>query len=233
MTTNIPAAFDWDVIRLVVFDVDGTLYRQSTLRLLMARDMLLHAVGARDLAPIRVLSRYRKLREELGEAETEDFEPILVERTAAATGTSPAKVRALVAEWMEDRPLRHLERCRYAGLVELFRGLRANGKRIGILSDYPVEAKLERLGLFTDHIVWAGESGVGILKPHPRGLQQIMAAAGEEPRKTVLIGDRVERDGHAAERAGAHALIRSDRPIQGWTTFRRFDDALFAPMLED
>lgn len=33
---------DWDRLHLVVFDVDGTLYRQRPLRLRMARDLLFH-----------------------------------------------------------------------------------------------------------------------------------------------------------------------------------------------
>ena len=34
------AELDWRAVKLVVFDVDGTLYRQRTLRLLMLRDRL-------------------------------------------------------------------------------------------------------------------------------------------------------------------------------------------------
>jgi len=228
-----PAEFRWDGIRLAVFDVDGTLYRQSPLRLRMARDMLVHGLRSRSLTHIKVLSVYRRLREQLGDAEIDAFEPILIERTAAASRTTPAKVRALVTEWMEERPLAHVERCRYSGLVELFNGLRAKQRAIGILSDYPVEAKLGKLGLFSDHVVWAGEPAVGMLKPNPRGLQRLMAVAGVEPSATVLIGDRADRDGVAARRAGAHALIRSDKPLPDWITFRRFDDPLFAPMLGD
>ena len=33
---------DWASIRLVAFDVDGTLYRQRPLRLRMARDLAIH-----------------------------------------------------------------------------------------------------------------------------------------------------------------------------------------------
>jgi len=229
---HLSPAFSWDRIQLVVFDVDGTLYRQSTLRWRMAREMLVHAARSRSFTHIKVLSAYRRLREQLGEAEADGFEPILVERTAAASGTTPTRVRALVAEWMEERPLAHVARGRYPGLVELFRGLREQGREVGILSDYPVDAKLRELGLFSDHVVWAGQPDVAILKPHPRGLQRLMAAAGAAPSATVLIGDRVSRDGLAARRAGAHALIRSDKPQPGWITFRRFDDPLFAPLLK-
>ena len=41
---------DWKDIRLVVFDVDGTLYRQRPLRLRMARDLVLHAVTKAEFA---------------------------------------------------------------------------------------------------------------------------------------------------------------------------------------
>jgi putative hydrolase of the HAD superfamily len=198
----------------------------------MAADMLVHAARRRDLGPLKVLRVYRRLREELGDLETDGFDPVLVERTAAATSTSAEVVRALVAKWMEQRPLVYLERCRYPALVELFDALRQRRIKVGVLSDYPVEAKLETLGLKADHVVWAGEPAVGILKPHPRGLQHLMAQAGADPSRTMMIGDRAERDGEAARRAGTHALLRSDRPIPGWTTFRRFDDPVFAPLLK-
>lgn len=80
-----------------------------------------------------------------------------------------------------------------------------------------------------DYIVCAGDEGIGLLKPHPRGLEALIAAAGAQPHATVLIGDRAERDGLVARRAGARALIRSSRAIDGLQTFARFDDALFAP----
>lgn len=226
------SSFRWDDIQLAVFDVDGTLYRQSTLRLRMGRDMLLQALATRSWTHVKVLSRYRRLREDLGDAETDGFDPLLVSQTADATNCSPETVQAIVAEWMERRPLRYMERCRYDGLLELFAGLRSAGKRIGVLSDYPVVDKLAALGLAADHVACAGDEDVGILKPHPRGLQHLIGMAGVGPSQTVLIGDRVERDGYAARRAGTQALIRSDKPVDGWLTFRRFDDPLFRPVLQ-
>jgi FMN phosphatase YigB (HAD superfamily) len=43
MSTVTPA--DWRDIRLVAFDVDGTLYKQRPLRLRMGRDMVLDTVA--------------------------------------------------------------------------------------------------------------------------------------------------------------------------------------------
>ena len=223
---------DWDGIRLVAFDVDGTLYRQRPLRLRMARDMLLHALSKRTFKTIAVLGAYRRIRERLGDEEVHDFEDVLVAETAAAAAISPDAVRAIVAEWIERGPLPYLAGCRYPQLPELFAGLRRNGKVIGILSDYPAAAKLAALGLSVDHIVSAGDEGIGLLKPHPRGLEALMAAAGASAQATLLIGDRADRDGLVARRAGARALIRSSKAIEGWQTFAGFDDALFVPVLK-
>jgi len=222
---------DWKDIRLVAFDVDGTLYRQRPLRLRMARDLVLHALTRIDLTPIAVLGKFRRIRERLGNERTDGFEAALIAETAAASGRSREAVQALVDDWIETRPLPYLAACRYDGVAELFAGLGRHGKTIGVLSDYPAKTKLEALGLAADHVVTAGDPGIGILKPHPRGMQALMALAGVAPAETLMIGDRTDRDGVAAREAGARILIRSAQPIEGWQTFDRFDAPLFAPML--
>jgi putative hydrolase of the HAD superfamily len=232
MTQDFMAPRDWDSIELVVFDVDGTLYRQGPLRLRMAQEILLHALSNWSFETITVLRTYRRIRERLGDQEVPDFEHALIAETAAATDHSLDTVRAMVTEWIEQRPLRHLAGYRYPSLPEFFAGLRRKGKVIGILSDYPATAKLEALGLAADHVVSAGDKSIGLLKPHPRGLEALIAAAGANVQATLLIGDRAERDGVAARRAGARALIKSSKAIEGWQTFARFDDPLFAPVLE-
>lgn len=231
MTPRLFTSSDWDAIRLVVFDVDGTLYRQRPVRARMLRDLLLHSLWKRDLNVVSVLASYRRIRERLGNEQVADFERVLLAETAASTSNSAECVRSIVAEWIERRPVPYLVDCRYPGLRELFAGLRRKNKSIGILSDYPANAKLNALELAADYIVSAGDEGVGRLKPHPRGLQALIAEAGAETHTTLMIGDRPDRDGLAARRIGAWALIRSPRPIKGWQTFSTFDDALFAPIL--
>ena len=221
---------DWDGIRLVVFDVDGTLYRQRPLRLRMARDLALHALGG-GWGTIAVLRRFRHLREELGEARVEDFAGRLIAETAADSGRTPDEVRAIVGRWIDRHPLPYLLACRYAGLPALFAGLRRHGKTIGVLSDYPAAAKLAALELAADHIVTADDPDIGVLKPHPKGLATLIQRADTTPAATLMIGDRADRDGLVAQQVGARVLLRAARPIAGWQTFARFDEALFAPML--
>jgi HAD superfamily hydrolase (TIGR01549 family) len=225
---TVDGTLDWDGIRLVVFDVDGTLYDQRGLRFRMLREMLLASIRSRDIDFIRVLRAYRRIREELGDSLHQDFERELTSRTAALVGCSEDEVRATAGEWLERRPLRHLIRYRYPRLPELFRGLRKHGKKIGIFSDYPAPAKLAALELDADVVVCASDADVGVLKPHPRGLQVLMARAATSPAETILIGDRPERDGLAAQAAQVRPLIRSRKPIDGWHTFARYDDPLFS-----
>ena len=225
------AASDWPNIRLVVFDVDGTLYDQNRLRLRMSRDLLLDAARRRSAEAIKVLRVYRRLREAMADAEVADFESALIAETARVTGRSADRVRAVVDTWIDKKPLRYLASCRYSGVAELFAGLRRNGKLVGVLSDYPAAAKLTALGLTADYVVCAGDPSVGLLKPNPKGLAVLMQAAGVDAQATVLIGDRIERDGAAARRRGVWPLIRSRRPLQHWQTFARFDDPIFRSFL--
>jgi HAD superfamily hydrolase (TIGR01549 family) len=228
MSTFTPS--DWRDIRLVVFDVDGTLYSQRPLRLRMGRDMVIHTVTKCDLNAMRVVSAYRRIRERLAAEEVVDFERVLIAETAKAASMSPERVRAIVFEWIETRPLRYLRSCLFSGVPQLFAGLQRAGKKIGIFSDYPATEKLAAMGLAANHVVAA--SDVGLLKPHARGLRSLMAAASAAARETLYIGDRVDRDGVAGQRAGVRILIRSSKPIEAFQTFKTFHDPLFNPFTQ-
>ena len=226
-----PDRVDWTRIRLVVFDVDGTLYDQRALRRRMLLDLARHAMASRSLQTARVLHRFRRLRETLADEELEGFQATVIERTAQATGVGSEKVLDLVREWIEQRPLIHLRRCRYPDVERVFAALRRCGKTIGIFSDYPAAAKLHALGLSVDLIVSATDATMDVLKPNPRGLTRLMEAAGVAADETIMIGDRAERDGEAARRAGVACLIRSNRPLSDWACFATYHDDCFLPLL--
>lgn len=227
MARTLGSELNWNEIRLVVFDVDGTLYDQRGLRLCMLREMILFSLKNFEIEFIKILRIYRQVREELGDAQHKDFEQELVARTAKIVGCSEERVRSTAEEWLERRPLRHLIRYRYPGLPELFSKLRAQGKKIGIFSDYPAQRKLEALNLEADVIVCATDSDIGVLKPHPKGMLVLMLKMVAKPEETILIGDRTERDGLAAQTANVRVLIRSGKSLNGWQTFDRYDGHLF------
>lgn len=216
---------DWDQVRLIVFDVDGTLYAQERLRMRMALRLAWHCATTLSPRTAFVLRDYRRLREEFGDAEVEDFEERLLGDVARKHAVPESTVRDTVRDWIETRPLPMLASCRYPALDALFARIRTSGRSIGILSDYQAEEKLRAMNLEADHILGAGD--VGILKPHPRGLLTLMERAGMTASQTVMIGDRAERDGEAARRAGVPCLIRSEKPVAGHAAFTRYDDPVF------
>ena len=112
----------WNAIELVVFDVDGTLYAQTPLRIRMVLALSLHTLASGSLETLKVLKHFRRVREDLGSREAQNFESALFEETSKITGTSPARIAEIVHEWIEVRPLAYLKACRYSGLTGSLRG---------------------------------------------------------------------------------------------------------------
>ena len=218
----------WKPIELVVFDVDGTLYAQRPLRVRMLIALFLHTLASGSLETVQVLKHFRRIREELGHEETQNFEEMLLERTSKTTGTSPEKIAAIVHEWIEVRPLSYLKACRYSGLTKVFQTLRSREIKIGVFSDYPARQKLKVMDLEADFIMSAEDPTVRVLKPNPLGLIQLMEKAQAKPSTTLMIGDRIDRDGEAAKRAGTHCLIRSTKSLPGWSCFKSYEEAPFS-----
>jgi putative hydrolase of the HAD superfamily len=220
----------WDGIQLVVFDVDGTLYRQRPLRLAMAVELLADAFSQRNLRTVKVLRAFRRERELAGSRGVENFEAHLYRTVCMQTGAQEPEVRAMVADWMEQRPIARLPSCAYPGVAELFDALRRSGRIVGVLSDYPIHPKLQALGLSADYAVSACDPEIGVLKPHPKGLQTLMERAGVAPANTLLIGDRASRDGEAARAAGARALLLT-RTADGYDCFQDYRSLPAVPPL--
>ncbi|AEG94928.1 HAD family hydrolase [Ramlibacter tataouinensis] len=226
-----PARIDWSGVDLVVFDVDGTLYDQRRLRLAMLRRLLGHTLRTRSLQTLRVLRSFRRVREQLGEEAGVNFLVEQYSRTARLHGCAPEQVERLATDWMETRPLDLLAAARYPHVDAVFAGLRAAGKQVAVFSDYPAVAKLQALGLAAQPVVSACDAAVARLKPDPTGLLAILRATGVAPSRTLMVGDRFDRDAAVADRAGVRALIRSREPHPTVPTFRRYDDPVFQPLL--
>ena len=156
---------------------------------------------------------------------------VLGQQTARQRHKTEDEVRALVAQWMEQKPLDLLAGCRYPHVQPLFAGLRAAGKQIAVFSDYPARDKLAALGLQAQPIVCATDVGIARLKPDPCGLLAILRQTGVPATRALMIGDRFDRDAAAASRAGMRALVRARQLHPQIDTFCAYDDAVFQPML--
>lgn len=224
---------DWSGIKLVVFDVDGTLYDQWPLRWDMARALIADSIQQRSLDTIRILSTFRRVRESLGDARDADALSEQFRRTARNRGCSEDHVRALVERWIEQEPLSRLRRRRTRGASELFASLRRNGRLIAAWSDYPMESKLSTLGLEADVSVCSSDPAVDRLKPDPTGLRLILDRTATSPDEAIVVGDRFDRDWEAARAISVSTLIRSFRKNERSPTFRDFRDPVFAPILTE
>lgn len=197
--------------RLVIFDLDGTLYRQGPVRRGMMRDLLLHGGAPGRLVRLRILQRFRHLRETFAVTGAQGFDKPLFHQLAAETGTDEMVLRALVHEWMERRPLPRLGKSSVPGGHALFAALRARGTKVAVWSDYPVPEKLAALNLTADDQIWPGHDGLDALKPNPAGLTLLMNRNGCAPDQTLMVGDRQSHDGAAADAVGVDFLLRADR----------------------
>ena len=203
---------DWDSVRGVVFDLDGTLYRQVPVRLHMARELLLNAILERKgLRDVSMLRSFRKNREFLaGSCQTNVREEQYV-ATARAFGVGVDMVAAVVHRWMEVAPLDVLRAARFQDVEHFFAALRARGIKIGVFSDYPVEAKLTALGLQADAICCSTDPDVDCLKPGATGLKKLLDLLQIEPHECVMIGDREDRDGACARSLDMRFLLCNGR----------------------
>jgi putative hydrolase of the HAD superfamily len=216
-----------DRIRGVTLDVDGTLYDIGAMMragmpglLWMRRDFLdLFRVrdGMRGLEPVP------------------DFRTEQARRLAAARGISQGEARALVEDLIDRRWPRVFSRVRpFRGLREALEELARLGVRLGLISEYPIEPKLSRLGLAD--LPFAATvccEDVGALKPHPASFLRAAAKLELAPAEILHVGDREDSDVAGAQRAGMRsALLGSARPILATRADFTFSDwKAFMPIL--
>ena len=197
-------------VRGVIFDVDGTLYDQRSLRRRMAV-RLARAYWfkpAQGIRILRALEAYRQAHEELREL---PFSSRLQFDLAVKKCGHPAtEVQAIVDRWFKSAPLAILPHCVYPGVLELLPLLRGLDVACGVFSDYPPDEKLSAMGLSDFFTCLRCAEDVGRQKPDPAGLLDVAQAMGLVPDEVLYIGDR-DIDMEAATRAGMHgSLVRSN-----------------------
>jgi FMN phosphatase YigB (HAD superfamily) len=199
-------------IKAIVFDVDGTLYRQGPVRRAMfarlASELLINPV--RGWRTMRALKAYRDAQEHLrrwpagGDVATAQY-ALACERASV----DRESMAACVAEWMEQKPLTVLPRFGQPGMLGVLHTCRAQGVRLGALSDYPAQDKLKALGLegLFDVVLCAQQSSVNVFKPNPKGLLRAMESLGTAASETLYVGDRLDVDLPTAQAAGVRCVI--------------------------
>jgi len=216
---------DTSQLKALIFDLDGTLYRQSPLRWRMLWCVLRAYVRhpTRGLLTLRALQAYRKAQEALRASPFahRDLAEAQLQLACQWTGVGPAIMHSCVARWMEQEPLAFLPRLRYHGVDDLLQVATVRGWRLGVFSDYPSTAKLQAMDLlrFFDVIVSAQDPEVRRFKPSPCGLEVTLRRLGVEKYQAVYIADRPDIDVPAATAAGLPCVIMGRRNTvdrRGW-----------------
>lgn len=195
--------------RLVIVDLDGTLYYQRPVRIVMAgRLMTYYLAHPGRIKELFALKKYREIREKAVSLRKQEAEA-QYEEAGKELGLSGAYVKHVIEHWMYEIPCRILKRFRDDQLQETIVKLQKKGILVAIYSDYPVSMKLEALELKGMPAFSSEHPKIRRLKPDPKGILSILEQMGIQKQDAVMIGDRREKDGEAAIRAGIDYLILS------------------------
>lgn len=200
-------------LRGIIFDVDGTLYRQNKVqRVLLRRFFRAHLkCPLQALSTFKAVQTYRKAHEALRRLPPDwsDIAEAQLQLACHWARVSPEFMRSCVARWMEQEPLDLIAASIRDGLRELLLRAKELGLRLAVFSDYPAKQKLAAMQIdqLFDAVVTAQDPGVQRFKPDPRGLQVALQQLGVHARESLYIGDEAEVDGVAALHAGMRCII--------------------------
>jgi FMN phosphatase YigB (HAD superfamily) len=201
LAADLPAVFRG--IRLVSWDVDGTLYAGGAARVALMGGLAAMVLRGRGGRAWRQVAAFRRMRARLdGQRDPTGGRP------APAWARERPGDRELRAGFEEELLLPALAAVGpRRGVGAVLAGLEAAGVRQVAFSDYEAEAKVRALGLERRFAGFYAGEALGAPKPSPLGLQRIARDHGVAAAQMLHLGDRVDTDGAAAAAFGCRALI--------------------------
>jgi phosphoglycolate phosphatase len=178
---------------LLIFDLDGTLVDSK--QDLVAAVNATRVFMGEDPISVAQVSSY-----------VGDGAPALVQRALPGLGEQD-HTRALryFLEYYRDHMLDHTTL--YPGVREALDQFHAAGVALAVLTNKPVRfsvTMIERLGLDLHFFRVYGGNSFQEKKPHPAGIQALMAESGVSAERTAMVGDSAV-DVLTARNAGVHA----------------------------
>jgi phosphoglycolate phosphatase len=181
-------AFDPHSIKLVIFDLDGTLI-DSRLDLVHSVNAALRHIGRAPL-PDDIIASY-----------VGDGAPILIQRALGGEDIDQALVRKgleFFLSYYREHKLDHTTV--YPGIAEALAAIQESGngtslaiqRQLAVLTNKPVipsRAIVEALGLSPFFSQIYGGNSFTTKKPDPEGARKLLAENGVAPEQTVIVGD--------------------------------------------
>jgi len=200
-------------LKCLLFDVDGTLYHQNSVRIRMLLDLIFQfflnpKLGYQTLQTIRL---FRENREKLRWSSPVDrslFE-LQYSQIASKMEINANSIKEIIAEWILKRPLKYLKKYRRPGIVNLLNWCKEKHIAVGAFSDYPTQAKIEALGLesWFEYHLCSTDTEINAFKPSPKGILVACEKCQVKPTELLYIGDRYDIDQAAAVAAGAQFIL--------------------------
>lgn len=192
-------------IRTVIFDLDGTLYDKKGL----ARRLVRRLWWCLPILAAERMTR-RKMHNVHFASEEEFFAQFFAEMSRGHCWSAEK-----ASKWYHQVYLPNMveligKTCpRRENVVALLNEAKKRGLKTAVYSDYPsVVDKLNVLGIDPkqfDLLVAAPE--LGALKPSKPCAEKVMKMLDADPRTTLFVGDRDEKDGETARIVGAKFLL--------------------------
>lgn len=176
--------FDPHAIKLVIFDLDGTLI-DSRLDLVHSVNAALRHIGRPEL-PEDVIASY-----------VGDGAPLLIQRALGGEKVDEALVHKgleFFLSYYREHKLDHTKL--YPGIADALAAIQNSGngmpRKMAVLTNKPVNpsrAILDALGLGQYFSQVYGGNSFATKKPDPEGARQLLAEAGLRPHQGVMVGD--------------------------------------------
>ena len=193
---------DWENLKVMILDVDGTLYNQSRLRTRMSFALLkYYLVRPLQIKDLLILYFFRSERKKRAGYCSNNLENEQYQWCAAKVDVPLERIKKVVSKWMFEFPNPYLYDCRYPEVYPFLQLAKKHKIKIAVYSDYRADDKLKELRIVADLIIASTDIEVNCLKPKPTALFHIMQIFEVHPEQCVYIGDRDELDGICAAQA--------------------------------
>ena len=203
--------------KVIVLDMDGTLYYQRSMQFFMCMEMVAYGLfHPFSLEELKIVKMFRNVREQSeysmlpyvdGEAVYKGLLEYQYEITARLMDKTEQEVGMVIEKWMFECPLKYLWCVRDRHLCDWIESWRKEGRKVVVYSDYPVEKKVKALAIEVDAMYCSDNLRIGQMKPSKKGLDIICEDLQMTPDKILVVGDRMSKDGKMAEATGCDYVI--------------------------
>lgn len=181
-----------------IFDVDGTLYDQRSMRIKMLFRLIFfyifHLRAVKELLAVYLFRKCRE-KEKYRTYSMEDLYSVVADRL----NMKAEAVSFSIQKWMFGVPLEIIGESSYGEVIAFAKEMHQMGKKVIIYSDYPALEKLSALEMPYDHVFVSGKENLSELKPSRIAMEYILHDTGFSADDLMYIGDRNEKDGVSAK----------------------------------